>query len=55
MPQSVGATVTGYTDLPPGDQYLLQALATIGPIAVSINAGSTNIEHLYTGGNLEES
>ncbi len=54
MPQSVGATQTGYTTVPAGDQNLLQALATVGPIAVAINCGHPDL-NLYTGGNLSTS
>ena len=37
-PETVGATCTGFVDLPSGDEHaLMEAVATIGPISVAID------------------
>ncbi|KAI1301723.1 Procathepsin L [Halotydeus destructor] len=47
---SVAATLTGFVDLPSGDEAALaNALANIGPISVAIDASSSWFQH-YTGG-----
>nr|AJF94912.1 cathepsin L3 [Nephilengys cruentata] len=48
--QSVGATCTGYVDVKSGDEDALkQAVATIGPISVAIDASQFSFQ-LYRGG-----
>jgi len=47
---NIGATVTGYTDIPSGDETALtNAIATIGPIAVAIDASHLSFQ-LYRKG-----
>ncbi|GFR15900.1 cathepsin L [Trichonephila clavata] len=51
---TVGATCTGYVDIPEGDEEVLkQAVAKIGPISVAINADSENF-HNYRSGIYDE-
>ncbi|XP_033879982.2 procathepsin L-like [Acipenser ruthenus] len=49
-PQSIGATCSGYVDVTSGDENALQeAVATIGPVSVAIDAGHTSFQ-LYQSG-----
>ena len=48
--EDVGATVTGYVDIPHGDERALtQAIGTIGPISVAIDASRSTF-HFYKAG-----
>lgn len=50
----VGATVTGFTDLPKGDENAMKnAVATVGPIAVAIDASHYSFQ-LYSHGVYDE-
>jgi len=47
---AVGATCTGFVDLPFGDEEKLkEVVATVGPVSVAINAMMDSF-HLYSGG-----
>jgi cathepsin L len=49
-PSHVGATVAGFKDIPTGDEKALQqAVATVGPISVAIDASQFSFQ-LYSGG-----
>jgi len=53
-PDSIGATCTGYIDIPSGDEDALQdAVATIGPVSVGIDAGHDSFQ-LYQSGVYDE-
>jgi cathepsin L len=53
-PSQSGATVTGYVDIPTGDESALQkAVATVGPVSVAIDASQFSFQ-LYSGGIYDE-
>ncbi|XP_076834878.1 cathepsin L.1 [Brachyhypopomus gauderio] len=53
-PDSVAATCTGYVDITSGDEDALQeAVATIGPVSVAIDAGHSSFQ-LYQSGVYDE-
>ncbi|XP_016135399.1 cathepsin L1-like [Sinocyclocheilus grahami] len=53
-PSTVGATCTGYVDVTSGDESALQeAVATIGPVSVAIDAGHSSFQ-LYESGVYDE-
>lgn len=48
--RNVGATVTGYVSIPSSDERaLMEAVSTVGPISVSIDASKDSFMH-YSGG-----
>ena len=46
----IGATDTGYTDVPSGDESALQAAsASVGPISVAMDASHSSFQFYHTG------
>ena len=46
----IGATDTGYTDVPSGDESALQAAsASVGPISVAMDASHSSFHFYHTG------
>ncbi|MCK0538909.1 C1 family peptidase [Alcanivorax quisquiliarum] len=49
-PSKIGATITGYADLPPGDEKVLKrAVATVGPVSVAIDSKDGDFQHYKNG------
>jgi len=49
-PATIGATVAGFTDIPEGDEdALTQAIASVGPISVAIDASHFSFQLYHTG------
>ena len=47
--KSVGANVTGYVKIPQNESSLLEAVTTVGPISVSIDASNITFHHYSDG------
>lgn len=53
-PDSVAATCTGFVDVTSGSEAALQeAVATIGPVSVAIDAGHSSFQLYESGGKLK--
>lgn len=47
---NIGAMITGYADLPSGDEDVLQkAVALVGPVSVAIDSKDGNFMHYQSG------
>lgn len=54
-PNTVGAVDSGFVDIPTGDEEALKAaVATVGPIAVGIDAGHSSFQFYHDGVYFEE-
>ena len=47
--KSVGTTITGYVKIPRNESALLEAVTTVGPVSVSIDASNSTFHHYSSG------